>query len=58
MNAKNSSKSSNLYDIRGAIHHDCKHYNLSIKAIAGKYKVAPKTVIKWKKRDSLEDKTR
>jgi transposase len=41
--------------IRGAIQYECRYTNNSIRNIAAKFKVSPKTVMKWKKRDFVAD---
>ena len=39
------------------VRQEIKESNLSYKALASKYKLTPKTIYKWKKRESTQDKT-
>jgi transposase len=56
--SEQSASTTTKFDIRGAIRYDCYNSNLTIRAIAQKYNVNPRTVMKWKKRSSIEDKKR
>ena len=44
--------------LRGSIQWECQNSNLTKNQIAEKFKVSKNTVIKWKKRDYINDKER